>query len=122
MSKKGSVSIYFLSIFILITSVIAVIAENSMNRIRTITNLRKANDYLSAEEAVIRCISCYLKNDVPVSGNYSYAGVSFRAECTADSCLAEIIDPVSEMLDIQLYGNDRHIYDYVPIREEDQIH
>ena len=26
------------------------------------------------------------------------------------------------LLDIQLYGDDSHIYDYVPIREWDQIH
>ena len=110
---------YFLSIFIMITVVTAVIAENSMCRLRTLGNLRKINDYLSAEEAVIRYISCALKNDAPVSGFYTYAGVSFRAECGMDSCLAEISDPVSEILDIQLFGNDRHIYDYVPVRVED---
>lgn len=119
MYKKGSVSIYFLSIFILITSVIAVIAENSISRLRALSNLIKINDYLSAEEAVIRYIGCELKNGVPVSGFYTYAGVSFRAECGMDSCLVTISDPVSEMLDIQLYGNDRHIYDYVPVRAED---
>lgn len=119
MSKKGSVSIYFLSIFITITAVIAVITENHMCRVRSAGNLRKAGEYLSAEEAVIRCISCYLKNDIPVSGFYAYAGVSFRAECGMDSCLAEISYPVREILDIQLCGNGSSVFDYVPIRKED---
>lgn len=118
MFKKGSVSIYFLSIFILITTVISVIAQNNMCRTRALENLRRTNDYLSAEEAVIRFISCSLKNGTPVSGHYAYAGVSFYAECGTDSCLAQISSPVSEMLDIQLC-TDMHIYDYVPIRDED---
>lgn len=103
----------------MITAVITVIAENHMCRIRAIGNLRKASEYLAAEEAVIRCIGCYLKNDVPVSGFYTYAGVSFRAECGIDSCLVEISYPVTETLDIQLCGNGSSVYDYVPIRGED---
>ena len=89
-----------------------------MYKARALENLRRTNDYLLAEEAVIRFISCCLKNGTPVSGHYAYAGVSFYAECGTDSCLAQISSPVSEMLDIQLC-TDMHIYDYVPIRDED---
>ncbi len=114
MYDKGNVSLYFLTVFSLVTVWTGVIAANVGERMQAMDNMVMANRYLNQENAVICDLKCRLKNQAADEGSYLSSGVSYSLSCTEGSCTVLVGSPLPEQLLIEI--RDGIIYDYVSYR------
>lgn len=117
-SDRGFVSLYFLVLFLICITLTAVILDNTQNQLRTMINLRKANDLLSQEAAVLSFVKCEAENERLEEGSYEENGVSFGVTLNNSGATVSIFAPYPEVLQIELNETEHTVYDYHVIRSE----
>ena len=116
-SDKGFVCLYFLVLFLLCTAVITVLMNSLQDRLRTAMNIRKADELLAQEAAVLSFVKCELRNERLADGTYQESGVRFSITMHDGRIDAVIRFPRPEILQITL-EDDTRVYDYDVIRSE----
>ena len=108
-NHKGSVSGYFLVLFLLVISICSVMLKNDINRIQTMDNLNKASKAFESEKAVILDIKDKLINEIE-SGSYDIQGINYVMEVKEKEIEVYINNENQSHLIISYDGN--RIMDY----------
>ena len=112
----GFVSLYFLVVFLLVTSIITVLMMMRINRMKTAVNLKRINELEAEEAAVCAFLKCELKNERLESGMYEANGVSFSVSLTHKGASVSIFSPIAEVMEVTI--QEDRLYDYDVIRSE----
>lgn len=118
MSRKGFITVYFLVIFLFLTSLMSVLIQNEQNRTRVMINAERANVLVSEEAPMIAYVKCCLKNHRMIDETVSSAGVTFPLSWGRDSLEAEMLSPDTEVLRISFSPENLTVYDYEVLRNE----
>ncbi len=100
-SRKGNVSLYFLSVFSLVTALISVISLNMKYRLSAMENLIEVHRYLDAENAVIRELECLMRLEEVPEGTYESAGIVFTVSGGGPLYTVNILTGAPEILYIE---------------------
>ncbi len=117
MHENGFVCLYFLILFLLSAVLICAVLSNLTDRMKTADNLKRANELIGQEAAVLQAVRCGLKNGVLKDGSYEENGVSYSLRQRGNRIDITIFTPVNEVLQVQL-EDEEHVYDYDVIRSE----
>lgn len=117
-SEQGFVSLYFLVLFLICITLSAIILDNTQNQLRTMINVRRANELLCQESAVLSFLKCEAENERLEEGSYEENGVSFGISLTNNGASVSIFAPCPEVLQVELNDNEHTVYDYHVIRTE----
>ena len=117
-SDQGFVSLYFLVLFLLCVTLTAIILDNTQNQLRTMINIRKANELHGQEASVLSFLKCEVKNERLEEGSYEENGVSFGITLTNNGATVSIFAPYPEVLQIEVNEHEHTVYDYHVIRSE----
>lgn len=115
--ENGFVCLYFLILFLLSAVLISVVLNNLTDRMKTADNLKRANELIGQEAAVLQAVRCGLKNSTLEDGTYEENGVSYSVRRRGNRIDITISSPVDEVLQVQL-EDEEHVYDYEVIRSE----
>ncbi|MGN1388310.1 MAG: hypothetical protein ACI4WR_01565 [Bulleidia sp.] len=118
MSRKGFITVYFLSVFLFLTSLMSVLIQNEQNRTRVMINAERANVLVSEEAPVLAYVKCCLKNQNQEDETVTSGGITFRLTWSRDSLEAEMLSPDTEVLRIDFSEENRTVYDYEVLRNE----
>lgn len=118
MSRKGFITVYFLSIFLFLTSMMSVLIQNEQNRTRVMINAERANVLVSEEAPVLAYVKCCLKNQNRIDETVTSGGITFRLSWSRDSLDAEMLSPDQELLRISFSEETGAVYDYEVFRNE----
>ena len=112
--RRGFISSWFLMIFLLVITICSNAMVNDQNRLKTLINHRKSQEYLLAESAVVNDILC--RNTDGISeGTYSTETVSYELSEKENHLFAAILYPVQETMIIEV-DEDGYIVDYEVLR------
>lgn len=114
-SRKGVISSWFFCMFLFAFSLIVTAYENDVRMVRTVINLKTAQEYLNAETEVIADIRCRLEKDELTDGRYECAGYAYGITVSDDLISCEIDEPY-ETLIIEL--KEERIIDYTSYRND----
>ena len=116
-TSDGFVCLYFLVLFLLCSSLIAVLIGTVKDRTKTAINLQRTNELLAQESAVLHFIKCGLRNEQLTDGAFEESGVSFTVNRHGTRIDAVIRSPIPEVLQIST-EEETHVYDYEVVRSE----
>ncbi len=116
--NKGFISTYYITVFLLVVSLCAMISLNTQNRLRTTGNMVRVCSYLEAENAVISMVKCSLKNQTEMNGTYQNSDTVFDVRWNHPEILVQIYSPVQESLIITWSQEKNQVYDYEVYRNE----
>ena len=106
----GNVSVYFLSVFLLVVTVCAAFAAMMQQRFASILFLEKAQKYQIAEMQVIQALKCALRTDaVSIS---SSENTIFDMELASGTAYATISWPVREAMTIVYDEQTGRVFDF----------
>ena len=117
-SENGFVCLYFLVLFLICTTLVTIILADQQNQLRTEINVRRADELLMQEGAVLAYLKCELANERLEEGTLEEYGVSFAISKSANGLRISIFAPCPEVLDVTLDQEGTGIYDYSVIRSE----
>ncbi len=118
MSRKGFITVYFLSIFLYLTALMTVLIQNEQNRTRVMINAKRANVLVCEEAPILAYVKCCLKNQNMKDETITSGGITFRLSWSRNSLEAEMLSPDTEVLRIDFSEENRTVYDYEVLRNE----
>lgn len=104
--------------FLFAFSLIMTAYENDVRMVRTVINLKTAQEYLNAETEVIADIRCRLEKDELADGRYECTGYSYGITLSNDLIHCEIDEPYETLI---IERRDQRIIDYTVYRDAADI-
>ena len=101
-------------IFLIVITICSNSAINDQNRLKTMINHKKTQEYLLAESAVINEIRCMGRQGIS-EGSFSVQAVRFELYEKDGQLYATVLSPVQETMIIEL-DEDGLVSDYESIR------
>lgn len=118
LNDRGIVSMYFLAMFLYVTSVVSVLMMCDMDRMKTLINMRKANIYLNTEAEVIEDFKCRLLNQDIEETIIDLDTCTYMFEMYDTQCYISIYGEMEEDLLITFDPSTNEILKYESIRNE----
>jgi hypothetical protein len=116
---QGNVSVYFLSVFLLVSTIISAFATLMQQRFAAILSLETAQKYQIAEMEVIQALKCALcTGAVSVS---SSENTVYQMEISSGTAYVEITWPVRETMTVVYDEQSGKVFDFHAVRPDAEV-
>lgn len=114
--SRGIVSTYFLAILLYITSFVSVLVLTDQNRLKTVMNMKEANQYLLCEIEVIEDLKCRLENQDLEDNTIVLETCTYTFEVFETQCYVSLYGEVEEEMILTIDPETHRILKYEAIR------
>lgn len=116
MNRKGFITVFFLSGFLICSTLVSVSMYIQKKMFEGFLNLRENAEYFKQEVLIIEHIKSELKKDTLMSSEFICDSVSCSMEVQQDTVKVQVYDEKEEILEVLIDTEKKIVLDYTSYR------